>query len=208
MKINKLWYSKDSNVWTNALDNYWSYIKPSNMALERELDSLDPIIVSRINVSEFYAFLLHKYFKWKYTAPHRYASTTKFLKQYPSGTMSDLGKIKEALFQFDKNDIKNGLKIANKIRGLGPAGASGLLALLFPQYYSTVDQFVVKALSEITDLPQRTLIMRMKPESLSLKDGALLIQIMRDKAKALNTAFNTNFWTPRKVDMVLWTYGR
>ncbi|MFX1249941.1 MAG: hypothetical protein ACFFBQ_21330, partial [Promethearchaeota archaeon] len=190
------------------LDNYWSYIKPSNMRLERELNILDPAIVNRMNTSSFYNFLLNKYFKWKYTATNRYTTTTKYFKQYQSGKMYELEKIKDELFKFDKNNIKKGLKIATTIRGLGPAGASGLLSLLFPQYYGTIDQFIVKALSEIKDLHQNSLIRSMKPDNLSLKDGVILIQIMRDKAKELNTTFNSDYWTPRKIDMVLWTYGR
>jgi hypothetical protein len=43
---------------------------------------------------------------------------------------------------------------------------------------------------------------------LTVKDGVVLIEIMRRKAAALNAAFEVDSWTPRKVDMVLWTYGR
>lgn len=53
MKINELWYSKDSNAWIHTLDKYWSYIKSSNLRLERELNVLDPAIVNQMNVSEF-----------------------------------------------------------------------------------------------------------------------------------------------------------
>jgi len=37
----------------------------------------------------------------------------------------------------------------------------------------------------------------------TLEEAALLIQIMREKAKELNSVNNTSFWTPRKIDMVL-----
>ncbi len=33
---------------------------------------------------------------------------------------------------------------------------------------------------------------------------AILISIYRQKANELNIKFNTNFWTPRKIDMILW----
>jgi hypothetical protein len=88
--------------------------------------------VKQMSINQFYDFLFHKYFKWKYTAPNRYATTAKCLKQYQSGKMDELGRIKDKLFKFDINNIRRGLEIATTIRGLGPAGASGLLSLLFP----------------------------------------------------------------------------
>ncbi|MBK9623217.1 MAG: hypothetical protein IPO38_01260 [Rhodocyclaceae bacterium] len=48
----------------------------------------------------------------------------------------------------------------------------------------------------------------MNENSLSTKDGVVLIKIMQRKAAQLNQLFGTSEWTPRKIDMVLWTYGR
>ena len=48
----------------------------------------------------------------------------------------------------------------------------------------------------------------MKLESLSIENGVLLFQIMRERARKLNKDFDTDFWTPRKIDMVLWAIGR
>ena len=88
--------------------------------------------------------------------------------------------------------------------GLGPAGASGLLALLFPARFGTVDQFVVGALRRVRCLPERDQLERMKPESLTIAHGVVLIEIMRRKAVSLNELFNTSGWTPRKIDKILW----
>jgi hypothetical protein len=74
--------------------------------------------------------------------------------------------------------------------------------------FGTVDQFAVKALVSIPELPERDLIAAMNPESLKLNDGAILIRIMRRKAAELNRALSTTEWTPRKVGMVLWTCAR
>jgi hypothetical protein len=93
-------------------------------------------------------------------------------------------------------------------RELGTAGASGLLAVLFPSQFGTVDQFAVKALAKIPELPERDLIGAMNPESLKLNDGTILIRIMRRKAVELNRVSSLVKWTPRKVDMVLWTCAR
>ena len=42
------------------------------------------------------------------------------------------------------------------------------------------------------------------PEDIKLDEAAALIRMMRRKADELNTANGTSFWTPRKIDMVLW----
>ena len=89
-----------------------------------------------------------------------------------------------------------------------PAGASGLLSILFPENFGTIDQYVVKALKEVKGIPYTAELTKMNPDSLSIKDGVLLIRIMREQAIRLNGQFDTDFWTPRKIDMVFWSIGR
>ncbi len=207
--VQKLWNSNDGELWGRALKRYWAFVKPTNLALERELDVLNPELVAVMNAQEWYEFLLDKYFKWKYTAANRYASTTKVLRTYASNNeLAVLYGVKDRLFASDKNNIKQCLSIACSIRGLGTAGASGLLAILFPKSFGTVDQFAVKALAQIPELVERSLIASMNPESLNIQDGTVLIGIMRRKAADLNLALGTSTWTPRRVDMVLWTCAR
>jgi hypothetical protein len=78
----------------------------------------------------------------------------------------------------------------------------------FPAQFGTVDQFAVKALAKIPELPERDLIAAMNPESLKPNEGTILIRIMRRKAVELNRVSSLVKWTPRKVDMVLWTCAR
>jgi hypothetical protein len=205
----ELWNSNDPHLWKKALNRYWKFVKPSNLALEKEMDQLDIAAIRAMDPQAWYRFLLEKYFKWKYTAPNRYASTTKVLRTYAANNeLSALHAIKERLFASNKDNIQPCLALATSIRGLGTAGASGLLAVLFPMQFGTVDQFAVKALAMVPELPEKSLIATMNPESLSPKEGEVLIRIMRRKADELNTALSTTEWTPRKVDMVLWTCGR
>jgi hypothetical protein len=207
--VAELWNGGDQQDWQRALDRYWTFVKPANLALEREMDQLDAETVRKMDPDGWYKFLLEKYFRWKYTAPNRYASTTKILRTYASNNeLPALHAMKGRLFARDKNNIEQCLAVACSIRGLGTAGASGLLAVLFPAYFGTVDQFAVKALLRIPELPESQQIAAMQPESLRLDEGALLIRIMRGKAAELNRAFSTNLWTPRKVDMILWTCAR
>ena len=205
----EMWNTNDSELWEKALNRYWAFVKPSNLELEKEMDELDGGAVRAMNPRTWFTFLLEKYFRWKYTAPNRYASTTKLLRTYAANNeLPALHAIKERLFALDKENIQQCLAVACSIRGLGTAGASGLLAVLFPASFGTVDQFAVKALAKIPELPERDLIAAMSPESLKLSEGTILIRIMRRKAEELNRISPLLKWTPRKVDMVLWTCAR
>lgn len=207
LSIIELWNSQDERLWLSAEEHYWDLVKPGNLALERQLDDLDSSSVARMNEQEFYRFLHDAYFVWKYTAPNRLATTRMQLQKY-RGNLASLRDIHARLFSFELNDIKTGLTIAKEIHGLGTAGASGLLAVLFPKYFGTVDQFAVKALMGIDNLPEHRAIARMKPEGLTIPDGEILIEIMRSKASKLNELLNTKYWTPRKIDKILWVIGR
>ena len=104
--------------------------------------------------------------------------------------------------------IRDALRAAKEFGGLGPAGASGQLALLFPAKFGTIDQFAVCALRTVRCLPGRDELMRMKPKRLTIADGVVLVEIMRRKAVSLNEVFNTSDWAPRKVDKILWASER
>lgn len=199
--IQQLWNNPSENDWTEVLEKYYSrYIEERNKAIEEEFENIDIDYIKSMNSDEWYQFLEEKYFKWKFTAPNRYASTTKHLKIYkniPCG-LDELHLIKDKLFAFDIDDIAQGLDIAMSIKGLGTAGASGLLAVLFPDKFGTVDQFVAKNLNEVKETYIKN------EESLTKKEGVLMIEIMRKKACELNNLFGNLEWTPRKIDMVLW----
>jgi hypothetical protein len=206
--IDRVWNCQKPEVWEQGLKDYWRYVKPSLRALEHELADLDADTVRAMDARQWYTFLLEKYFRWKFTAPNRYASTTKSLKEFATPAfLPHLLDIKDRLFATDKNEIKQCLATASLIGGLGTAGASGLLSILFPEHFGTADQFAVKALRQVPDLPEAAQLAAMKPESLWTVDGVILVQIMRRKAAELNKIFGVNNWTPRKIDMVLWAYG-
>ena len=206
----ELWNGNEEKDQQDTLKKYWSYVKPTHLEIEKEFDSIDTHVVGKMNARQWYDFLLTKYFYWKYTAPNRYASTTIQLKKYlgPDDSLDKLYMIKERIFEFDKEEIATGLETACKIRGLGTAGASGLLAVLFPFHFATVDQFAVKALSEVHGLREESAISKMNPEQLKINDGVILINMMKQKANKLNNLFETNYWSPRRIDMVLWVSAR
>lgn len=205
INISNLWISNCQEDWLNAENNYWRQVSDANIKLEKELEALDPSVVSQMSPEEFYTFLHDTYFVWKYTAKNRLSTTRTQLKRHLDD-LSKLAGIQEALFSFDRTNIRTGLEIATKIHGLGIAGASGLLSILFPNHFGTVDQFVVKALLNINGLIGRERLLCMHPESLTIKDGILLEQILCTKAEELNQSFQTNKWTPRRIDKILWAY--
>ncbi len=208
--IDELWHLNDPQVWSTALARYWDFVQPANLALERSLDRLDPERIRNLDAQGWYDFLRAEYFRWKYTAPNRYATTTQSLSKHAAepGGLDALDAIKGQLLQLDPTQVRAGLAVALKIGGLGVAGASGLLALMHPAHFGTVDQFVVKALRAVTDLPEAETLATMNPEGLTAADGVKLIAIMAAKAAENNRQFGTAEWTPRKIDQVLWTYGR
>jgi hypothetical protein len=57
-------------------------------------------------------------------------------------------------------------------------------------------------------LPEAENLAGMKPDKLSVSDGVAIIGILRRKAASNNRVFKSADWSPRKLDMVLWTYGR
>jgi len=209
LSFEQLWNSKNDTIWNKYLTHYWDLIKTSNFDLTKELEQIKLSTIKELSPEEWYDFLLEKYFVWKYTAANRYASTTKHLRKYETDNkLDELLLLRDEILILKDEAIEYALKKAAEIKGLGIAGASGLLSILFPSKYGTVDQFVVKRLLEIQDLPERKIITEINPESINLSQGAILIEILRRKADDLNIQNKTDFWTPRKVDMVLWSYGR
>jgi hypothetical protein len=92
-----------------------------------------------MNAEEWYHFLEDEYFRWKYTAPNRYATTTRLLRLYvETDALGELDLIRQRLLTLDPEDIGAGLDAARAIRGLGTSGASGLLALMYPRSFGTV----------------------------------------------------------------------
>lgn len=206
MEIRALWEHGEETDWKNALAFYYRELNDEELVLDREMETLDVIKIKNMSVNEFYTFLHDKYFLWKYTAKNRLATTRKSLRKYiDENRLNELAMIQREIFAMDHNEIGECLETVSQIQGLGISGASGLLAILFPDEFGTVDQFVCKRLKEI-NLPEYEELTALDPQKqMKARDGAMLIEIMREKALELNQRFHTDFWTPRKIDMILWS---
>ena len=207
--INYLWNNGTEKEWKSALGKYFDLVKSSNVEIEKELDNLDSETVKKMTVNEFYYFLHNKYFVWKYTQANRLRTTRNSLVKYlEDDNIVELEEIHNLIFKYNPENISNLLRTTHRIKGLGVAGASGLLSLLFPKYFGTVDQFVVQRLLEVENLKEHSLLEKMKQDNLTEKDGTILIEIMREKANKLNKKFKTSEWTPRKIDKIMWSIDR
>jgi hypothetical protein len=211
-----MWFHSNEATWRSLVDNdYWRAVKRDHQDVEQEMNALDRERIRTLTPSAFFTWLHDRYFFWKYTQPNRLATTRASLLKYQmkDPLLTRLGSIQRDLFAVRPNHVEHGLAVATQIPGLGVAGGSGLLAVLFPEWFGTVDQFVVDALFHVHDLPERRAVAAMhaklfpasgSPGSLSVQEGATLIGIMQNQAIALNRRFRSRYWTPRKVDMALW----
>lgn len=207
--IKNLWYSGSEQEWQKAFNHYYALIQPEQLAIELQFAHICADSIRKLSAMEFYDFLHNQYFVWKYTAKNRLATTRKSLEKYiANDELAKLEEIQKQLVAVPLHQISPCLEIAAQIRGLGTAGASGLLSILYPEQFGTVDQFVVKRLQEIEHPIYQAELDAIDPMQLTIEDGELLIQIMREKAFELNRKFQSKFWTPKKLDMLLWAYGR
>lgn len=93
-----------------------------------------------------------------------------------------------------------GFTLAKRIRGLGIAGAPGLLAVLYPEHFETVDQLVVDALFGVSTWSERLAIhkvhVKLFPSQQGipgkqagvwiLREGCAAIKVLRRQAGDLN----------------------
>lgn len=56
---------------------------------------------------------------------------------------------------------------------------------------------------KIKEYPELKLI---ESEDININQTEYIINIFKKKADDLNKLFSTDFWTPRKIDMILWSF--
>lgn len=210
MIILDLWASNSHDVWLKYENNYDNLIKKSNKEIEEKMENLDINEVKTYSVDEFLDFLYCDYCKWKYTDGRRLGNAHTQMDKYKENAdyMEELFLIKNALFTFNPRNTMLGLEICHLIRGLGYAGASGLLSILYPKYFGTVDQFVVISLQNFDSLKNDEELQNIKPNDINLNGAVKLEKLFIEKASELNRCNNTDYWTPRKIDKVLWAFNR
>ena len=210
--INYLWNHGTEANWIDALNQYDVIIdtrSADTQWIEHFMDRIQAEDIKNISTSEFYEFLYEKYFVWIYTQKNRLASTRKHLRRYiDEDRLAELTAIREKIFNTDHANIEDCITATMEIRGLGIAGASGLLSILFPSEFGGVNEFIITLLRGVDGIGYGYDLAKMNTNILTAKDGVVLTKIYREKANELNARFETDFWTPRKIDKVLWACGR
>lgn len=204
--LDELWFHATEDDWKRALEQYWSHVKPQNLAVERRLNNLPEGFLNFMGPEQFYQFLYDEYFPWKYTDGRILVQQRKRLARYviDDHALASLENILAQLVQLDVHDIKHALSVVMQIHGIGASAGSGLLSLLYPTHFGTVDRFVVENLKSVPNAPWARKVGSINPNNIRILDASLVIEAFRDMAATLNTRFKTTFWTPRKIDMVLW----
>ena len=203
-----LWNQGTEQDWTEEWKKYERKLGrggQSVRALDRYMEELREEDVERMSVLEFYTFLHDKYFPWEFKQylKKRQDDLARYVEE---DDLKTLAEIQKNLFYIDHNYIERCLKNVMEIHGLGISGASGLLAVIFPREFGKVNQGVLEQLESIENIPHGRELSQIRSKTLNTKKAAVLIRILREKAEELNMRFGTNFWTPRKIDMVLWAY--
>lgn len=207
MDIKTLWDSGNREDWESAVSKYYNAVKPNNIEVEQKLNAMTTDEFKQMSGQEFYRFLVGDYSSWKYTDNRRKATVRHNIEDFHQKfTDDEFKKIIDASFLIDKGDIFLHFANMTRITGIGTAGASGVLSLIFPEYFGTMDRFLVENLKKIYDGQSYCgkKLISMKSDSLTNYDAIILTQILREKARQLNEKFDTSDFTPRKIDMVLW----
>jgi hypothetical protein len=212
--INNLWELRDENQWLHAHDLYW--VDPTvcrNRYTEQFMQTVKLEYIQRLDMQEWYDFL-NKYFHWKFTGNQLHTR----LMNLDKSSFEHLFSVKRSLLAIDELDLADSRKCLNlvkspRIRGLDYPGASGLLALIFEEWYGTVDRCVLESLCKIEALQEKPRIGEIRAwvkiqKDWRESDAVLLIDIMRRKAVQLNAWFGTRRWTPQKIAMILRTSKR
>jgi hypothetical protein len=208
MSIAALWRSTDVRAWDTALAQYRGLMEASNKEQDRRLGALDLERLRHMDGRAWHDFLQGEYLDRINAATGLYGRTINSLRGFVGRpAIEALDQYRKRLLTLDPTDITAALKAGGAIPGLGVTGASGLLSLMYPGEFGTIDQFLVKALRDVERLPEAAAVARMKSRRLMIRDGAVLIGILRRKAAELSRAFGVP-WTPSMVSDVLRMVGR
>ncbi len=217
-----LWESQEPGMWDRCLKAYWDVRSVrNNLAIEQEMD-----VVAKYRQTLFdadapawYRFLYDKYRPWKLKSQAMYFTDIqdKFQNRYDDA-QGELDAVKGKLLRADKTDITRCLQIVTLIEGFRIPTGSGLLAVLFPESFGTVDKLILRAFLAIPSVNSQYRLdawihnddeyfsKGSKSDSRRYELASILIGLFMEKATENNKRlFGTSLWTPRKVEMALWT---
>lgn len=202
--INQLWCNGKEKDWKEILESYKYGIKEGHHQIEKEMQNLKFQDIKFLSTREFQNWLCNKFFYWQHTSDYyRKNAVNKFENFIEQYGIEELACYQKQIFDLDLNNISKCLDIVMKVGGIGIVGATGLLSVLYPEKFGTVNRDTNNALSKIKALGEHEYLNEVK--NITLKKARIIIEIYRKKAEELNKKYKNQYWTPRKIDMVLWT---
>ncbi len=201
MTVEELWPSSDQALWNRALEAYWRLVKSSHVGLERRMEGVKREEVAAFTPDQWFAFL-EDFYRWKFTQANVLARQLNRLRgQRDRVGAAYLDGIRLRLLALDPADAARAIHVATRPAGLGIAGGTGLLSILYPEWFGTLDRFLVFALRRVE--PEVEEWEELVAEDLGGLAGVMLTNRLRAKAAELSARLGEP-WTPRMVDKVLW----
>ncbi len=187
--------------------NYMNNVTHSE--IEIKFDNYNEITFQNMDNREWLTFIRDEYQTWKHTNGMVRAKLKRIVSEVDGQIICE---IHSTLLSSDKVDIQNNLQLFCDLPGFGPPSASGVLSLMFPTHFGTVDRRVIGTFKQCqnSDIRDRLakLIDRYERNSgnmwFSVPEAALVIQVYRDAAEELSRRSGVT-WTPRMVDKALWS---
>lgn len=210
----ELWNSSEIEVWHEGLNSYWNIASVQcNLAIEIELDELYKSRGSVLlwDADLWYEFFLDKYLPWKLSSQPTYSHFRENFVRLYDENRERLREVMDRLSRLNRRNPEECIELLIGLDYIGIPMATGLLALLFPEDFGTLDRIILRNLKSIPDISSLFGLQNIDEQFLSRKTrravnlASNFIHLFRRKAEELNTLFETDAWTPRKIDMALWS---
>ena len=75
---------------------------------------------------------------------------------------------------------------------------------MYPNRFTTIDQFVIDALQKANSLKDDTLIQKINKNATKKNEALYALDLLQKKSKELNNTFSKHSWSPRNIDKALW----
>jgi len=209
LEINDLWDSCDEREWLAALGGSWPTLGGRNdPELAKSVQTVDLESVRSLGIQGWYEFL-SRYFQLQFAGKH----LQQKLRELDSSSFEHLFSVKCSLVAMNESDLADTRKCLNlvrspRIRGLDYPGASGLLALLFQEWFGAANACVLRSLCKIDSLPEKPKMREVRrwvktKHDWRESDTTIVIDTLRRKAAQLNAKFGTSKWTPNSISIIL-----
>jgi len=205
--LKNIWNCRDIDKWKKAEEKYWERLNQVAI-IEKKFEQMTTEEILGMPPDKFYIFLRDMYFPWKFTGVYlkprlENLKTIENKQTQIKDVIDDLKELQKRIAdkkELNDDDMSNAIRNLQKIPGIGPSAATGLLSILFPTHFGTIDKFVGINLRNIG-----CKIDEQEYTNISVESAIKMEKILIDKAKELNKEMNTDYWTPRRLDKILWS---